>query len=229
MGSACDEDPPAAGASSGRRAWGSLSRAQIVAAALEIARNEGMHALTIRRLASDLGASRMALYRHVPDKNGLIDLVMNAIAEHDVVPPDIDEGPWQERLRRLADGMRRELAAYPGLVDILVTRANHGPGALRLIETVLDILADAGLDERQAARRYLLFIDLVLGRLHRELLGDPMDHHRTASLLALAEDVGDYPRLRAAGPYLREVTSRQVFDDEIAMLILAIESSAREA
>jgi hypothetical protein len=125
--------------------------------------------------------------------------------------------------------MRRELAAYPGLVDILMTRANHGPGALRLVETVLGILADAGLDERRAVRHYVLFIDLVLGRLHRELLGDPMDHHRTASLLALAEEVGEYPRLRAAGPYLREVTSRQVFDDEIAMLILAIESSAREA
>ncbi|MBF6171537.1 TetR/AcrR family transcriptional regulator [Nocardia blacklockiae] len=48
-----------------RRAWGSLQRAQIVAAALDIARAEGIEALTIRRLAAEVGASRMALYRHV--------------------------------------------------------------------------------------------------------------------------------------------------------------------
>ncbi|MGW6461275.1 TetR/AcrR family transcriptional regulator [Streptomyces sp. NPDC055078] len=212
-----------------RRAWGSLSRAQIVAAALEIARGEGMRALTIRRLAADLGASRMALYRHVPDKDALVGLVMNAVAEHDVVPPDIDEGPWPERLRRLAGAMRRELAACPGLVEIMLTRANHGPGALRLVETVLRILADAGLDERRAARYYLVFIDLAVGRLHRELHGDPADAHRAAGLLAIADDAADYPRLGAASAHLRDVPPEQVFDDELAMLILAIETAARPA
>ncbi|MEV0390301.1 TetR/AcrR family transcriptional regulator C-terminal domain-containing protein [Nonomuraea sp. NPDC050643] len=213
-------------APSGRRAWGSLSQAQIVAAALEIARTEGVEALTIRRLAADLGASRMALYRHVADKDALVDLVMNAIAEHDVVPPGIDEGPWQERLRSLAAAMRRQLAAYPGMVAVLMTRANHGPGALNLVEAILTILGDAGLGDRQAARHYLIFIDLVLGRLHRELHGDPIDRHRTASLLALAGEGGDHPRLRAAEPHLRAVTAEEVFDAELNMLIAAIAAAA---
>ncbi|MFI6738315.1 TetR/AcrR family transcriptional regulator [Nonomuraea sp. NPDC050451] len=159
MASSADQQPPR------RRAWGSLSQAQIVSVALEIARAEGMEALTIRRLAADLGASRMALYRHVADKDALVDLVMNAIAEHDLVPPGIDEGPWPHRLRLLAAAMRRQLAAYPGMVDVLMTRANHGPGALHLVETILEILADAGLDERQAAGHYMIFIDLVPGRV----------------------------------------------------------------
>ncbi|WP_413105021.1 TetR/AcrR family transcriptional regulator [Streptomyces sp. Inha503] len=210
-----------------RRAWGSLSRAQIVSRGLEIARDEGMQALTIRRLASDLGASRMALYRHVPDKEALVDLVMDAIAEHDIVPLDVDEGPWQQRLRRLAADMRRELAARPGLVDILMTRAHHGPGALRLVDSVLGILADAGLGERQAARHYLIFVDLVLGRLHRETHGDPVDHHRTASLVALAEEADGHPRLRAALPHLRDLTPEQILESELDMLILAVETAAR--
>lgn len=188
-----------------------------------------MRALTIRRLASELGASRMALYRHVPDKDTLVGLVMDAIAEHDVVPPDLGEGPWQDRLRRIADAMRRELTAWPGLLDLHMTRAHTGPGALYLVESVLDILADAGLDEEQSARHYLVFADLVLGRLHRELRGDPVDPHRTAALLDLAEESGAYPRLAAVAPHLRDAAPRQVFEDELSVLILAIEAAARSS
>lgn len=104
--------------------------------------------------------------------------------------------------------------------------ANHGPGALHLVEAILAILADAGLDERQAARHYLVFIDLVLGRLHRELHGDPVSAHRTASLLALAEQAEDHPRLRAAEPHLRAVSSEEVFEAELDMLIEAIRTAA---
>jgi AcrR family transcriptional regulator len=209
-----------------RRAWGSLSRAQVVAAAVGVARTEGLQALTVRRIASELGASRMALYRHVPDKDALVDLVTDAIAEHDVVPADIGDGPWPQRLRRLAAGIRRELTSYPGIVEVLLTRANHGPGALRLVETILRIFADAGLDDRQAARFYLVFADLVLGRLHREAHGDPTDRHRIANLRATTDDVSDLPRLRAAMPYLRTTTAEHIFDAELDMLIDAVRSTA---
>ncbi|MGI5323754.1 TetR family transcriptional regulator [Actinomadura nitritigenes] len=214
-----------------RRPWGSISRAQIVAAALEITRRDGLDALTIRALAADLGVSRMALYRHVSGKDELVALVMDAIAAHDIVPPDLGAGPWPGRLRRIADGMRRELGAHPGTIDALVTRGNHGPGALRLVETILATLADAGLDERAAVRYYLVFIDLVLGRMHREAHGDPIDRHRNASLGAHARAVGDgpgaLPRLRAAEPHLREITTAEVFDTELDMLVRAVEAEAR--
>jgi AcrR family transcriptional regulator len=219
-----DPDPAPAGPPR-RRAWGTLNRAKILDAALRIAREEGMGALTIRRLAAELGASRMALYRHVADKDELLALVTDAIAEHEVVPPGIDEGPWDRRLRLLAAGIRRELAAYPGLADIATTRVQHGPGALRTVELTLDILAEAGLDERQAARHYMIFLDLVLGRIQREVHGDPADLHRAASLDATDLDPG--PRLRAAEPHLRSITADEIFDAELDMLVHAIERAAR--
>jgi hypothetical protein len=122
--------------------------------------------------------------------------------------------------------MRRELSTYPGLAELLMTRANHGPGALRAVETILGIFADAGLDERAAARYYLLFIDLVLGRIHRELHGDPVDRHRTAGLLAIVRELGDFPHLSAAEPYLRDITGDQIFHAEIDMLIDAVHRTA---
>ncbi|MFB4301349.1 TetR/AcrR family transcriptional regulator [Actinomadura sp. NTSP31] len=219
-------DPPEGPPARERRPWGSISRAQIVAAALEITRRDGLDALTIRTLAADLGVSRMALYRHVSGKDELVALVMDAIAAHDVVPPDLGTGLWPERLRRVAAGMRRELGAYPGTIDAIVTRGDHGPGALRLVETILEILADAGLGERAAARHYLVFIDLVLGRMHREAHGDPIDRHRNASLGARAGDREGLPRLNAAAPHLRDITTAEVFETELAMLIRAIEAEA---
>jgi AcrR family transcriptional regulator len=136
-----------------RRPWGSLERAHIVDAAIELARREGIEALTVRRVATEVGASRMALYRHVPDKEALLGLVANAVAERHVIPAEALSGPWPERLRHLAHGMRRELRAYPGFAKLIMTRSNHGPGGLRIAETIADILATAGLDDE---RRSLL-------------------------------------------------------------------------
>ncbi|MBE1533303.1 TetR/AcrR family transcriptional regulator [Actinomadura algeriensis] len=210
----------------GRRAWGSISRDEIVGAALGIVRRDGIGALTIRGLAADLGVSRMAIYRHVADKDELVAAVLDAIAAQDVVPSGIGTGPWPDRLRRVADGMRRELGAYPGMIDALVTHGGHGPGALRLVETILEILADAGLDERAAVRYYLVFVDLVMGRLHREVHGDPVAGHRDASLHAKPGDRAGLPRLRAAAPHLRDVTSDDVRRAELDMFVLAVETEA---
>jgi AcrR family transcriptional regulator len=203
-----------------RRSWGSLSRDQIVAAALRIARTDGLEALTIRRLAADLDASRMALYRHVADKDALITLVMNEVAEQSVVPLPPRDGAWESRLRRLAHSLRDELRAYPGLVEILMTRYNHGPGGLRAVETILEILTDAGLRTDDAARYYVVFIDLVFGRVYREVHGDPVSPERTASLVDTAR--GELPQVRAAESALRAITAEQIFETELDMLVTAI-------
>jgi AcrR family transcriptional regulator len=209
-----------------RRSWGSLSREQIVAAALRIARTEGLEALTIRRLAADLDASRMALYRHVADKDALVTLVLNAVAEQTVPSLPPRDEPWETRLRGLAHGLRASLRAYPGVIDVLMKRHNHGPDALRVVDSILDILADAGLGTRDAARYYVVFIDLVFGRVYREVNGDPVDPERTARLLNTAREQGNLPRILAAESELRAVTAEQVFETELDMLVHAVKAIA---
>jgi AcrR family transcriptional regulator len=209
-----------------RRSWGSLSRGQIVAAALHIARTEGLDALTIRRLAADLDASRMALYRHVADKDALVTLVLNAIAEQSVPSLPPGDGPWEVRLRRLAHSLRDELRAYPGVIEVLMTRYNHGPGALRAVDSILETLADAGLTTQDAARYYVVFIDLVFGRVHREVHGDPVAPERTASLVETAREHGELPHISAAETELRAVTVEQIFETELDMLVHAIAATA---
>jgi AcrR family transcriptional regulator len=209
-----------------RRPWGTLNRDQIVATAVEIARREGIGALSIRRLATEVGASRMALYRHIPDKQALLDLVANAVAERYLATENALTGPWPQRLQNLAYGIRRQLLAYPGLADLIIRRANDTPSGLRLAETILDTIAAAGLDDRGTAHYYLIFVDLVIGRAHREVHTDPTNPRRNESLLTTAAARPDLPRLRALTPYLRDATPEAIFDTEIGMLIEAIRRAA---
>jgi TetR/AcrR family transcriptional regulator, tetracycline repressor protein len=123
-----------------RRPWGSLNQEKIVSTALDLVRREGLDALSVRRLAAELGASRMALYRHVPNKQALVDLIGSRFTESELVPPEAREGPWQDRLRALAASIRRHLHAHPGLIDLLLRHGVTSPGRLALAEAILQTL-----------------------------------------------------------------------------------------
>ncbi|MFG2776691.1 TetR/AcrR family transcriptional regulator [Streptomyces prunicolor] len=207
--------------------WGTLNRDQIVAGALDIARDEGLEALSIRRLADRLGVSRMALYRHISDKDDLLDLVADAIADRDLPVPDADEGPWEERLRVLARAMRTQLLAYKGLTDLVVTRGNRGPSVLKLTEAILAILDDAGFDAHWAARYYQSVIDVLVGRVHRELHSTLTSPERAERMNAAAASHApdSLPRLRTVGPHLRTVTAEEIYEAEIELLIGGLRSA----
>lgn len=201
--------------------WGSLTRDRIVEAALSIARDEGLEALSIRKLAEQVGVSRMALYRHIPDKEALLDLVADAIADRDLAIPDVDSGSWDERLRVLAAGMRSQLLAYKGLTDLIVTRGNRGPSVLKLTEAVLSILDDAGFDAHWAARYYQAVIDVLVGRVHAELQSTLTSPDRAERMIAAVESqpVGTWPLIGEVGSHLQTVTEDEIYATEVELLI----------
>jgi AcrR family transcriptional regulator len=169
----------------------------------------------------------MALYRHIPDKDALLDLVANEIAARYVIPDEALRGHWEQRLRHLAHSMRDVLREHPVFVDRMMSRANAGPGGVRIADTIADILAAAGLGAAAAARFYLIFVDLVFGRLQRELHGDPTTPRRNAELFAAAETSHDAERLKALLPSLRTMTPDEIFDAEVDMLVGAIRAATR--
>lgn len=212
--------------SAARRSWGSLERAEIVAAALELTRSDGLEALTVRRVASAVGAARMSMYRHIPDKAALLGLVADAIAEEDILPGRLSSGPWPQRLRQLAHRMHQEFVRYPGLAELIATHGNHGSGGLRLAEAILEILADAGLDRTTTARFYLVFLDIMVGRAQREAHGDPVSAHRNAKLTAAARSHTEFPQLQALSDHLRGVSTDEIFELELELIVSAISAAA---
>ena len=146
----------------GRRRREPISREAIVTAAIQLLDREGLAALSMRRLAEELGTGAASLYWHVGSKDGLLDLVLDELIGEEQVP-DPDPGRWQEQLKDLARAQRRVSLRHPYLVRISIGRIPMGPNALRFSERVLAILRAGGLPPRLAVQGYLLLISTVNG------------------------------------------------------------------
>ena len=145
-----------------RRRGEPISRAAIVTAAIRLLDAEGLEALSMRRLAEQLGAGAASLYWHVGSKDGLLDLVFDElIGEADV--PDPDPAHWQEQLKDVARAQREGSLRHPYLVRISIGRTPLGPNALRYSERVLAILRAGGMPPSLAVQGYLLLIATVNG------------------------------------------------------------------
>src|SRR5215470_7029902 len=145
-----------------RRRREPISREAIVTAAVRLLDNEGLAALSMRRLAEELGTGAASLYWHVGSKDGLLDLVLDqVIGEQEVPKPD--QAHWKEQLKEVARTQRRISLRHPYIVRISIGRIPMGPNALRFSEAVLAILRAGGLPPRLAVQGYLLLISTVNG------------------------------------------------------------------
>ena len=175
-GPATPEHPPLAGQTerpartaprpAGSRRAGpeqALSLDRIVATAIAVADDEGLAAVSMRRIASELGAATMSLYRHVDDKDDLLTRMMDAAFTGHQLPPVPPDG-WRERLTvaaRLLWGMFRR---HPWLAPALsVTRPQPVAGALPYTEWVLASLVDQGLDLPTVMTTHITLFNYVRG------------------------------------------------------------------
>lgn len=125
-----------------------LNREVLARAALAIVDADGLAALSMRRLARELGVDPMAAYKHVPNKEALLDAVVDAVlAEVDLTGLS---GDWRERLR---GGVRRVLAAmtaHPQAAPLLSARKWSTPAGLPIVEWGLGEMIGAGVDAHRA-------------------------------------------------------------------------------
>ncbi len=129
---------------------GILSRERILATALEIADTHGPDALPMRRVATELGVDPMALYRHVRNKDALLDGVVERL--WDEVPPPRRDGNWVESLRAFGVGLRAVIDAHPRTSTLLLTRRILPRRPLEAYDTLLGNLRDAGYDDTRATQ-----------------------------------------------------------------------------
>jgi AcrR family transcriptional regulator len=139
-----------------------ISREAIVTAALKLLDAEGLDALSMRRIADELGTGAASLYWHVGSKDGLLDLVMDRLIG-EVEVPDADAARWQEQIREAARAQRQTSLRHPYLVRLSIGRIPMGPHALRMSERMLAIFTAGGLPERLAVQGFLLLIATVNG------------------------------------------------------------------
>jgi AcrR family transcriptional regulator len=145
-----------------RRRRDPISRDAIVTAAVQLLDREGLAALSMRKLADELGAGAASLYWHVGSKDGLLDLVMDEIIGEANIP-DPDPAHWQDQLKQVARDQRAAILRHPWIVRVSIGRIPMGPNALRYSERILGILRAGGLPPRQAVEGYLLLIATING------------------------------------------------------------------
>ncbi|MFG2842133.1 TetR/AcrR family transcriptional regulator [Kitasatospora sp. NPDC048296] len=181
-----------------------LSRERIVAAALRLIDEEGLDALSTRRLATELSVSGPSLYNHFATKDELLDAVVDSvIGEVDLsmfsggADPGPPTGParptttWPEALRHWARSYRAALAAHPNIVPVLAQGPGRRPNALRLADAVFGHLVESGWPRGQATRIGALMRYFVTGSaLASFAAGFPSD--------AGVYDAADYPHLGEA-------------------------------
>jgi AcrR family transcriptional regulator len=140
-----------------------LARERIVAAAMRIIDDEGLDALSMRRLGTELGVNPMAAYYHVPNKAALYDLVLEAVMTG-VDPATIDpEAPLDKQLKQGARAYRDAILAHPRAIPVLATRSLRTAAVLRPVEPLLGILYQAGLAPGEAMAAVDALAQYILG------------------------------------------------------------------
>jgi AcrR family transcriptional regulator len=146
-----------------RRRRTDLDQDEVVQAALRIVSNGGVGALTMRRLAEELGLSSMASYYHVPSKSQLFDLVCDAVLA--TLPSPSTNLSWDDALREQLTAARRELAAHPGVAGLLLGLTTHTPHSRRLDAELNALLQRAGLTAEEAISMGRAMIIYLFGRV----------------------------------------------------------------
>ncbi|MDI1459741.1 TetR/AcrR family transcriptional regulator [Catellatospora sp. KI3] len=134
--------------SAGRR---QLSQEAIVEAALAVLDREGLEAVSMRRVAEELGTGAASLYAHVANKDELLELAYDRIIGGIRLPEAPDPDRWQEQLREIARESYRVVGAHGDIAQVALANVPTGPNALRIADAMLGILITAGLPPQQAA------------------------------------------------------------------------------
>jgi AcrR family transcriptional regulator len=179
-----------------------LSQARVLQAAIALADQTGLDAFSMRGLAQELGVVPMALYKHVANKDELLDGIVDIVFSEIDAPPA--EEDWRPALRRRAISAREALKRHPWAIGLMESR-HPGPANLRLHNAVMGCLREAGFSFQAAIHAYSVQDAYIYGFALQErdlAFETPQSAGKAAQRRADAiGDLGDYP-------YLAEVVTR---------------------
>jgi TetR/AcrR family tetracycline transcriptional repressor len=208
-----------------------LSRGRILDAALELVDEEGMDALTMRRLGAELGVNPMSMYHHLPGKDalisGLVELVFSGMR---VKYPD--SLSWQDRMRAWAEAYRGLVRSHPNFVLEIVSNAAAATEAVLLVtEPLYGALDESGLPPAEVVRAADSVVDFVHGFALAEG-AQPLGHSFDRRDLLERLEAGDVDGLPATSRVFGALTRDEArydfdrgFDAGLSILLKGIEAS----
>jgi AcrR family transcriptional regulator len=183
-----------------------LSRERVLQTAVAFADEHGFEALSMRKLGDELGTSAMALYYYVPNKERLLDGMIELVFAE--IDPPSTEGDWKAEMRKRALSTRQALRRHPWAVGEMEGRTEHGPANLRLHNDVLGCLRTAGFSIENTVRAYSVQDAYIYGFAlqERDMSSETPDDFAAEAKRQMVE----YQAVLADYPYLVEVVGGHV-------------------
>ncbi|MFD0885538.1 TetR/AcrR family transcriptional regulator C-terminal domain-containing protein [Streptosporangium algeriense] len=216
-----------------------LSRAQIVRAAMEILDAEGMEALSMRRLGTKLGAGATSIYWHVANKDDLLELVLDEVFA-EVPSFDPETNGWRDAASAFAYGVRQALFAHPWSAVLIGTMPSIGPNAMRLSDGLMRTFLKAGFTGMGLDHAASTLMSYVLGTTLPEIAWRSVTRRSGLSEQELikamtdlvARTVDEYPGLAARYSEYADLDQETVralnFDFGLACFLDGLEARLKE-
>ena len=173
-----------------------LNTDRIVEGALLLADDVGMDAFTIRRLASALRVGPMTVYHYFPNKDAIIDAMVDAVYAQIALPPTDKE--WTHAIRLRCVSTREVLKRHPWAPPYMASRTSPGPATLQHHDAVLDCLRRGGLSLQMTAHAYAILDSFLYGFALEEAslpASGGEEVQEVAEEMTAALDAKRYPRL----------------------------------
>jgi AcrR family transcriptional regulator len=181
-----------------------LSRQRVLDAAVALADQDGVGALSMRKLAQELGVEAMSLYHHVAGKDAILDGIVDVVFGEIELPSG--DGGWKAAMRRRAVSARAALRRHPWATALMESRTTPGPANLRHHDAVLGVLRNAGFSVALAAHAYSLLDAYIYGFALQE---SSLPFETPEETAEVAESImAGYPA--DAFPYLTEMAVEHV-------------------
>ena len=173
-----------------------LTRQRVLAAAVALADRGGVGALSMRKLAQELGVEAMSLYHHVANKDDILDGIVDVVFGEIELPTG--EAGWEAAMRRRSVSAREALRRHPWATGLMESRRTPGPANIRHHDAVLGVLRNAGFPVELAAHAYSLLDSYIYGFALQEA---SLPFHTPEEAAEVAQEImsvfpaDDYPHL----------------------------------
>jgi len=214
-----------------------LNADRIIDAGLALLDRDGLEGLSMRRLGAELGSGATSIYWHVPNKEALLDQILDRLMDEALSETRLEPGAtWRAELAAYAMALRIVLERHTAGAGLLATRVPVGPQGLRFMEGILTSLADAGFGGRQRAMAYAALTGYTIGQAvlrtqrspnspkGRLATGDQLQ--RLGGLLR-GVPRGRYPHVFESAADLAELTDEEAFEYGLQRMLDGLEAELR--
>ncbi|WP_411151468.1 TetR/AcrR family transcriptional regulator [Streptomyces sp. A30] len=146
-----------------------LTLDRIVEAAVQVADADGLDAVSMRRIATELGTGAMSLYRYVPGKGELLDLMLDRVQRPSENPADLGDGSWRSALEAMGRATLALYRRHPWLLQVNQSRPILGPSALDGMEKILALIKPMGLTDPELVSAVIMIDGYVVGAARTQL------------------------------------------------------------